>query len=436
MSLGLLAASFRGVPFAVTDQSTSIGRRLAVHEYVGSEAVWTEDLGRGATRYRLRGFILENDLVYDGGPIKAQRALLVAAAKAAGSSILTHPTLGILSVSCESCSIGEGLDGATYSTIEWSFVEAGAQSFPSLSLDSLAIPGAVVAAVALAADAVRIIAAPAGASAALPAVSAQWTAQVSAAAADATALSRLAAALPGNLGRYSRGATNGYLTAIGASTTTAVSIGELVALAAAQRAGIAAAVTAVEATIAGLTVSTTQADYADAVGALLGSLSAACADPADALRLLEQLLGFQPTGVDAASAAGAAAMALWQRQLALAIVSAAASYQAQSYDDAFAVMVRVTGVLDGAITAAGDTGQDSLFTALRALRATIVQDFRARGAALTHVRTFVLPGPMPAVALAQRLYRDAGRSDELVREAGTTCVSPLFMPATIQALAT
>ena len=62
-------------------------------------------------------------------------------------------------------------------------------------------------------------------------------------------------------------------------------------------------------------------------------------------------------------------------------------------------------------------------------------NFRARGASLAHVRTFDLPGPMPALAIAQRLYRDAGRADELVGEAGAQCISPLFMPSLIQALA-
>ena len=132
---------------------------------------------------------------------------------------------------------------------------------------------------------------------------------------------------------------------------------------------------------------------------------------------------------------GIAVSALWQRLIALAIVGAATTYQAQSYEDAFAQMVRVTGILDVAIANAGDTGQDALFTALRALRSSVVQDFTARGATLTHIRTFVLPASIPALAMAQRLYRDAARADELVGEAGPQCISPLFMPISIQALA-
>jgi prophage DNA circulation protein len=40
---------------------------------------------------------------------------------------------------------------------------------------------------------------------------------------------------------------------------------------------------------------------------------------------------------------------------------------------------------------------------------------------------------MPALSLAQRLYQDAGRSDELVAEA--VPIHPAFMPSRCRALA-
>jgi len=97
-------------------------------------------------------------------------------------------------------------------------------------------------------------------------------------------------------------------------------------------------------------------------------------------------------------------------------------------------LVDVTAAIDAAAVTAGG-GLDDLFAALRALRIAVVEDLRVRGASLAHVRTFSLPAPLPALSLAQRLYRDAARADELVGEAGDSCVSPLFMPVTLQALA-
>nr|WP_277923111.1 DNA circularization N-terminal domain-containing protein [Sphingomonas sp. CARO-RG-8B-R24-01] len=434
----LLPASFRGVPFAVLDMSTQTGRRIALHQYPGRDEPWAEDMGRDARRIRFRGFIVENDPVYLGGPIELQRLALLATAEAAGPGMLTHPTLGLLKVACESISLGEALDGATYSSVEFSFVEAGAQSFPSLFLSSLGLSAEVVTGLTVAADAVRVLAlagngAAGSASGSLPTVSGLWTGQITAAGNDATALSRLTASLPGNLGRYSRGATSGYLAALNSGSSD--TLPQLVSLAAAQRAAIAAAVNNVSTIVVGLTVDTDETDYAVAAAALVASLAAACADPADALRLIAQLLAFYPAGQDAASPVGVAVTGLYQRLLALEMVRAAAAYQPSSYEDAFAQLVRVTGVLDQAITRAGNAGQDVLFSALRGLRASFVADMRARGATLAHVRTFTFARPLPAVTIAQRLYRDASRADEVIGEAGAACISPLFMPTTLQALA-
>ncbi|MDK8187781.1 MULTISPECIES: DNA circularization N-terminal domain-containing protein [Sphingomonas] len=435
--LNLLPASWRGVPFAVTDHVTTVTRRQAVHEYPDREDVWTEDMGRGATRYRVRGFIVAHDPVYSGGPIDLQRLALLTAAKAKGPGVLIHPTLGILTVNCDAISLGEALDGATYSTIELSFVESGRRSFPSLSLDGLTVSSTVITAAAGAAQAVRLLSlggtgSAGSATGALPSVTGQWSDQVAAAGADATALSRLATALPGNLGRYSRGATAGYLSSITAGPST---IDQLVALASRQRATIAAAAESLNDTVAGLTVGATEADYAIAVATLLAALAAACADPADALRLLTQLLAYTPVSVDAATAPGRAVTALFKLSVTIELTRAAAAYQPSSYEDAFARLVEVTAAIDVAIDAAGNAAQDGLYTALRTLRAAVVEDLRTRGASLAHVRTFTVAAPLPALALAQRLYRNAGRADELVGEAGDACVSPLFMPTNIQALA-
>ena len=90
---GLLPASFRGVPFAVQASDAGIGRRIALHQYPGRDDPWAEDIGRQARRWRFRGFIVDSDVVFAGGPIQLQRTLLIAAFEAKGSGLLTHPTL-------------------------------------------------------------------------------------------------------------------------------------------------------------------------------------------------------------------------------------------------------------------------------------------------------------------------------------------------------
>lgn len=426
----LLPASFRGVPFAVMEQVTSTSRRLAVHEYWGSNDVWTEDLGRGATRYRIRGFLLDNDKVYAGAPIEVQRLLLYAAAKASGSGPLTHPTLGLLTVNCESLSVSEALDGASVSWIEFSFIEAGKQSFPGLSLDMVSASGAVIAAIAVATTAAVAIgmsgsSSAGAASGSLKSTSDQWTDQVEMLGNDATALSRLVATLPGNYGRYARGA---------ATSKAGTTISQLVERAAEERAAILTASAAVDDALSSLTVSTTESDYASAVGDLVAALSAACADPADGIRLLTQLMSFAPAGVGAETPSGRAVSNTFILAATIELARAAASYNPSSYEDAFALLARITAAIDAALNVASAAGQDDLYEALRTLRVAVVDDLRARGATLIHVRTFDVPVALPALALAQRFYRDPSRAEELVG-AAARCISPLFMPTQIQALA-
>jgi prophage DNA circulation protein len=209
---------------------------------------------------------------------------------------------------------------------------------------------------------------------------------------------------------------------------------QLVERAAEERSEILSASAAVDIALANLTVSTTERDYSAAVGKLVGALSAACADPADSIRLLNELMRFAPIGVGAETPSGRAVSNTFVLAATIELVRAAAAYNPSSYDDAFALLARVTAAIDAALNVASAAGQDDLYEALRSLRVAIVDDLRARGATLTHVRIFEVPSTIPALALAQRFYRDPERAEELVR-AAALCVSPLFMPTKIQALA-
>ena len=81
---------------------------------------------------------------------------------------------------------------------------------------------------------------------------------------------------------------------------------------------------------------------------------------------------------------------------------------------------------------AGDQGADDVYNALRSLRTAVAADLEARGAGLPSTMTVASAVPPPALVLAQRLYRDSSRSDELVRQAN--CIHPAFMPTSFKAL--
>jgi prophage DNA circulation protein len=62
-----------------------------------------------------------------------------------------------------------------------------------------------------------------------------------------------------------------------------------------------------------------------------------------------------------------------------------------------------------------------------------VQDLTVRATSLAALTTVSLGAALPAPVLAQRLYRDSTRADELLQAVDP--VHPAFMPMSFQALA-
>ncbi|MET3135353.1 prophage DNA circulation protein [Oxalobacteraceae bacterium GrIS 1.11] len=180
-------------------------------------------------------------------------------------------------------------------------------------------------------------------------------------------------------------------------------------------------------------------DFAAAAQALAGALRASAVNPADAIRLLSDLANIVPAGPTSSSAIGMAMAAmqgatgdLFRRAAVLALARASADYLPTSSDDAAAVRAAVCAVLDREIGIAGDQGQDATFNALRAVRVAVSRDLAARGADLASITEVATGLPIPAPVLAQRLYRDPARADELVAQADP--VHPAFMPVSFKAL--
>lgn len=137
----LQPSSFRGVPFAVVNEEGSHGRRQAVHEYPYRDTAWIEDLGRGTRRFVIRGFLIQNSLVYGGGDAITQRQSLIAACEEKGSGTLVHPIHGELTVSIPEN--GLRITGSMESGRVFEFtlmvIESGAKVLPSLMEQQLAI---------------------------------------------------------------------------------------------------------------------------------------------------------------------------------------------------------------------------------------------------------------------------------------------------------
>jgi prophage DNA circulation protein len=124
-------ASWRWVPFGVNSADGRCGRKQAIHEYPNRDEVWVEDLGRAARRINIRGFLLENDLVYNGTDVILQRQDMIDACEMEGPGELVHPTLGRLNVSLLSFEVLERKEDGLMFEIHLSFIESGLRIFPS-----------------------------------------------------------------------------------------------------------------------------------------------------------------------------------------------------------------------------------------------------------------------------------------------------------------
>lgn len=128
----LLPASFRGVPFGVSDERGSAGRRGRVHEYPFRDMPYAEDLGRRARRWQVTGFVLGDDAAL-------QRNALITACEQKGPGILIHPTLGLLRVQVDPdvpVEWTERWDEGRLIEIHMAFVEPGEVLYPQAAADT------------------------------------------------------------------------------------------------------------------------------------------------------------------------------------------------------------------------------------------------------------------------------------------------------------
>ncbi len=444
-------ANYNGVPFAVLAESGSFGRRSVVHEYPNKETKpWIEDLGLQTNVFRITGFLVENSLVYGGGSVIDQRQRLVNAiqggttgnTKAPGLGTLVHPTWGTLKANCMEVEFGTSWDRGRVVEVRFVFVQGGDRLYPQAqkpTANAVASAAAALNASSLLSFAKRIATAViAGAQVIQSAVSTVigWYQVVTTLIHDVKRFWNSISTLTGNFGRLFGGGNTGYAGTNKKAASTAT-VSSLISADTVNRAAVATAGSAL--TAAASNVGTDQTTFANAAQGVVTALAASAASPADAIRLLSSLLTFAPTPVVGASQVALAQTTmqngcadLLRRATVAQVAVSATSYQPTSANDASAMRDSITALLDSEITIAANQGEDGVYTALKTLRQSVVADLDARGSGLAAIATFSFGNTMPALTLANRLYRDATRSDELVVQANP--VHPAFMQTSFKAL--
>jgi prophage DNA circulation protein len=459
----LQRATWRGLPFAITEDDLRPGRRIVLHEYPYRNTPYPEDLGLATVTIPVTGFLTGDDL-FD------QRDAMRTAVDQAGPGEFVHPSLGsmqgvVINPSFLTRPVGRTIE------FRFTFIRSG-QSAPiyptaTASTQSTAIDAADAADTICASDFVDDVTdAVALGQAVVQSAVATVTGFVATVVGTAEALEQLAAAaiaLPGEIltpiiagvgqiagiindaavmagavlglvapvgyyfGRYS---TMGLTALLSGSATVASQLSSFLASAGVCTGAMASCLS---------TAATSPLSLPASVQAAVAALVAAIPAPADQLRLLTVLARYQAVPMASSAPIGAAVAtmqsataALVRRAALTALVRAEAVYQPTSFNDAAAVRQSITAVLDAEISIASNDGDTASFAALRAMRAAVVLDLVTRGALLPRLVTVTRNVALPSLTLAWQLYGDASRSDDLIARVDPP--HPGFFPVVFDAL--
>jgi len=371
----LQPASFKGAAFFVDGHEAQLGRRVHVHEFPLRDQPYPEDLGRKARQLTVQAYVLGDSYM------QARNRLMVAVEKA-GPGQLVHPYLGELRCTVLDCKVTESTAEGGMARFTLQLVEAGDARFPTEATNTTA---AVAAAADFAAEAVRANFARRHNCAGKPAFVADASRSILGGALDRITASvglvrgaaDAAAALQRDVGAARRDLTTLVYTPASAAQAVLANVKQLVrSVATAPRDA--------------LSLARTLYRYGDAlpeVKANTTSRKAQAVNQAELVRLVRT----------AGLTEGARAVS---------------GTTFDSYQDALVARNELVDGLDDVMLA--NDLVDEVYDALRALRAAVVRDVAARGANLTRLVRWAPAATLPVLVVAQQLYADASRADELL----------------------
>ncbi|KFK94596.1 MULTISPECIES: DNA circularization protein [unclassified Serratia (in: enterobacteria)] len=439
-------ASFRGVPFAIVSGEGVFGRRQAVHEYPYRNTVWVEDLGRGTRKITLRGFIVQDSLVYDAPDVITQRDSLVAACEMEGAGILVHPTLGELTVSVPDggLRVQDSMETGRAFEFTLTVIESGLKVFSvtgsaaaSSTVNANWLLTAAKSGVKFIAMVRRELRTVTQAIKTLKNTANFWGNFVRGTANEVTNLGNVLKSTFGSAryGRFSKGTVGGSVSGLtGIVTRTEDTndysglVQQKMAEAVTGRAKLLAEVDSLENISSIEAFSKGVREIIDQIIFLSGSIE-------EKIRMLETLAAyrsntFYATESDAAISNSATILICTLSAGAMAVV--AADYEPDSYDDAIAMLNRVCDTLDTILLMIADSGNDDSYLGLLLTRNALVDAYTIKGAQLSTLAQVTMPASLPALTLANRLYQDGARADELIQTVQPR--HPAFMPLTFKAL--
>ncbi|MGR3753226.1 DNA circularization protein [Edwardsiella anguillarum] len=441
----LRASSFRGVPFAIVMEEGSHGRRQAVHEYPYRNSAWIEDLGRGVRRFVLRGFIIQNSQIYGGGDVITQRQSLISACETKGSGTLVHPTLGELTVSIPEN--GLRISGSQENGRVFEFtliaIESGLKVFAitdsTTAGDTVNTNYLKLVSTTITSTLARIKGEIRGVTQAINTIKgtvAFWTSMVDSTISEVTNLSNVLNSTFGNTryGRYNKGAVGGSASAVSGNASTR-DVGDDHALANRVTAQSVMDRKNITDTVERLNNASTPDDFVRGIADVVNAIISSAGSMNDRISALEKLANAISTEYQQSDSSKAISSTINTMIVVLcsgAMTRAAADASPTSRDEAEAITQRVSVQLDTALILAGDRAEDGMYGGLLAVRSSFLATMSDRASGLSELIQVTMAQPLPALTLANRLYQDATRADELVQEARVP--HPAFMPTTMKVL--
>ncbi|HAX5205296.1 TPA: multidrug DMT transporter permease [Escherichia coli] len=442
-------ASFRGVPFAVVSADGMYGRRVAIHEYPFRDSVWIEDLGRSARRFTVRGFLIQDCLVYSAGDVFAQRDALIAACETGESGLLVHPTLGELTVYVPDggLRIEEGVESERVFTFTLAFVESGEKVFSvvsgttSSSSETWFKTMSTMASVTLATITGEMNGVT-GAIREIKSTVSAWQTILASAGTSVTGMVGTVSSLfsPSSYSRFCTGNSSDYATGSTSSTASALRtwlsttdadddevMSVIRACSVSEQAKIDAAVSALD-DIA------TADDMVARIKNVITLIACSLGSAEEKIRLLEEAaVARNGAGGDGntSDVLSSVTQAYICGMAAGAMLWCLMQYTPVGLQEADRMMGKARTITGDVLLLLADTGDDDGYAALNAQYTQFVQHWQSEYLSPSSWMAVKTRMPQPSLSLANRLYQDASRADELVQVASP--VHPAFMPVSFKA---
>lgn len=441
----LQQASFRGVPFGVISGESVFGRRQAIHEYAYRDQSWIEDMGRSNRRITIKGFLIQDSLVYDAPDVITQRDNLVAACEVGEAGTLVHPTLGEMTVSVTESGlrVSENAESGRVFEFELVVIESGLKVFAITGSEKTGeltfgqwlkeAAHTTLKTIAMIKGEVRSVT---QMMKTLKQTADFWVNMVNSSVNEVTNLSNALNSTFGSskYGRYQKGSAGGSVSGATGKRINQSDADDRDVINKTLNQAVIDRQTLDE-TLSAVSDAVTLEDTVAQIQQVFVVLITMGGDTGQKMQILDALsrfrdMEYQQTQQDKKIAALMEMMLVALASSALATV--AGQCDPTNSNEAAGYQRDVCDSLDGAMTITGDLALDDIYLSLLNQREQVIIFFTDKGSERGRLSDYKLPSVLPSLNIANRLYQDATRSDELIMEIRPR--HPAFMPPRFKAL--